>query len=123
MEEKKMICIECPRGCELTVRTDGKSVDVSGNFCPRGKKYAQAEVVCPRRILTSTVRARYGMIPVRTDGEIRKSEIFRWMERIRAMRIDRDVKQGEVLLTDDDEGIRLIATASYRNEEGDNAAF
>ena len=38
------------------------------------------------------------------------------------MRIDRDVKQGEVLLTDD-EGIRLIATASYRNEEGDNAAF
>lgn len=123
MEERKMICIECPRGCELTVHTDGKSVDVSGNFCPRGKKYAQAEVVCPRRILTSTVRARYGMIPVRTDGEIRKSEIFRWMERIRAMRIDRDVKQGEVLFTDDDEGIRLIATASYRNEEGDNAAF
>ena len=80
-------------------------------------------MVCPRRILTSTVRARYGMIPVRTDGEIKKSEIFRWMERIRAMRIDRDVKQGEVLLTDDDEGIRLIATASYRNEEGDNAAF
>lgn len=124
MEERKLVCIECPRGCDLVVRSDGKRIDVSGNFCQRGKKYAEAEVVCPRRVLTSTVRAKFGMIPVRTDKEVKKSEMMKWMAKIRALRIDRDVEQGEILLSDlDGEGTNLIAAAAYRNKEADNAAF
>lgn len=124
MEERKLVCIECPRGCDLVVHSDGEQIDVRGNFCPRGKKYAEAEVVCPRRILTSTVRARFGMIPVRTDKEVKKSDMLKWMEKIRALRIDHDVEQGEILLADlDGEGANVIATAAYRNKEADNAAF
>lgn len=114
--KKNFVCIECPRGCELTAETTEKGVSVTGNFCPRGKKYAEAEMTCPRRIVTSTVRAAHGMIPVKTDGEVRKEKIFEVMARIRALRIGRDVKQGEVLAADiDGEGTPLIATGSYHD--------
>ena len=62
--KKNFVCIECPRGCELTAETTEKGVSVTGNFCPRGKKYAEAEVTCPRRVVTSSVRGAFGMIPV-----------------------------------------------------------
>lgn len=114
--ERQFVCIECPRGCALTVTTDGKTVNVTGNFCPRGKKYAEAEVTCPRRVVTSSVRGAFGMIPVKTKGEVKKENIFAVMERIRALRIQRDVVPGEVLDPDiDGEGAPLIATAGYRN--------
>ena len=116
--ERQFVCIECPRGCALTVTTDGKTVNVTGNFCPRGKKYAEAEVTCPRRVVTSSVRGAFGMIPVKTKGEVKKKNIFAVMKRIRALRIQRDVALGEVLDPDiDGEGTPLIATARYRNAE------
>ena len=97
--ERQFVCIECPRGCALTVTMDGKTVNVTGNFCPRGKKYAEAEVTSPRRVVTSSVRGAFGMIPVKTKGEVKK-----------------DVALGEVLDPDiDGEGTPLIATAGYRN--------
>lgn len=114
--EQQFVCIECPRGCALTVTTDGKTVNVTGNFCPRGKKYAEAEVTCPRRVVTSSVRGMSAMIPVKTKGEVKKENIFAVMKRIRALRINRDVVLGEVLDPDiDGEGTPLIATAGYRN--------
>lgn len=114
--EQKFVCIECPRGCELSVVREGDAVRVAGNFCPRGRQYAEAEVTCPRRIVTSTVRGEYGMLPVKTRGEVKKENIFAVMQKIRALRIARDVAQGEVLDADiDGEGCALIATAAYRN--------
>ena len=113
---RNFVCIECPRGCALTVTTDGKTVKVTGNFCPRGKKYAEAEVTCPRRVVTSSVRGMSAMIPVKTKGEVKKENIFAVMKRIRALRINRDVALGEVLDPDiDGGGTPLIATAGYRN--------
>ena len=50
---KEMICIVCPRGCHLKVNDNN---EVSGNFCPRGAKYAIEEITCPKRYITSTVR-------------------------------------------------------------------
>ncbi len=111
--KKNFVCIECPRGCELTAETTEKGVSVTGNFCPRGKKYAEAEMTCPRRIVTSTVRAAHGMIPVKTDGEVRKEKIFEVMARIRALRIDRDVRIGDVIVSNiDGEGVDLIAAGN-----------
>ena len=114
--KKNFVCIECPRGCELTAETTEQGVCVTGNFCPRGKKYAEAEVTSPRRVVTSSVRGAFGMIPVKTKGEVKKENIFAVMKRIRALRINRDVALGEVLDPDiDGEGTPLIATAGYRN--------
>ena len=55
MEEKKLICINCPLGCMLTVGMEGESVgSVSGNTCKRGETYARKEMTDPTRIVTST---------------------------------------------------------------------
>ena len=58
MERKKLICIGCPKGCELTVFLDGKQVTkVEGNHCKKGAVYGEKEVTAPTRIVTSTVTA------------------------------------------------------------------
>ena len=45
MEKKKLICVECPVGCEIEVTLDGKEIkDIKGNACPRGKRYAENEL-------------------------------------------------------------------------------
>ena len=65
METKVMNCIMCPMGCEMTVTLEnGKFVSVTGNTCPRGAKYAETEVTDPRRMLTTTVRIRGGLLPL-----------------------------------------------------------
>ena len=97
---KTLTCIECPIGCEITVDLDGdKIVSLTGNACPRGKLYAQDEVVCPKRVITSTVRAKDGsLVPVKTDKPVKKSEIFSVMEKINAVVCDMPVTMGQVLV-------------------------
>ena len=39
----KMICINCPKGCELDVeRAADGSTTVAGHACPRGEEYGRA---------------------------------------------------------------------------------
>ncbi len=57
LEEKQIICINCPMGCRMTVGvSDGKVVSVQGNTCKRGEEFACQEAVEPMRILTSLMR-------------------------------------------------------------------
>lgn len=115
MTTKKFTCIECPRGCTLSVDIENcKAVKVTGNGCPKGVAYAITEVECPARILTATVIAdglMLKLIPVRTDKPIPKTDLFKAMEEIRKIRILRPVKCGDVI----EEnflglGVKLIAT-------------
>ena len=68
--KKEFICIACPLGCTLTVRTKGGELkSVSGNRCKRGVTYAKQEVTSPRRVVTTTVRIQggpIGLLPVKT---------------------------------------------------------
>ena len=108
----KMICIECPNGCELEVSGVGENISVSGYACPRGKIYAQTEVVCPRRVLTTTVKTHGGkVVAVKTDAPIKKSEIFEVMKKINNIKVDLPVEIGQVLYQGITEKINLIATA------------
>ena len=69
MEEKKLICIGCPLGCELcAVLERGEVISVTGNTCKRGDAYARKELVSPERTVTSTVKMSDGrMLPVRRE--------------------------------------------------------
>lgn len=113
MTVKELTCIECPIGCALEVKIeDGKVVSVSGNGCPRGKMYAENEVICPRRVLTTSVRADNDeLIPVKTDRPIKKSDIFAVMEKINTFCCKTPVKLGDVLIENVSEDIHVIATA------------
>ena len=57
MEERNLICINCPMGCPLTVTLNdaGEVVSVTGNTCPRGDAYGRKEVTNPTRIVTSSL--------------------------------------------------------------------
>jgi CxxC motif-containing protein len=71
---KDLICITCPRGCHLHV--DDNMV-VTGNFCPRGAKYAISELTHPVRELTSFVRCENNEVcSVKTSYPIPKEKMF-----------------------------------------------
>lgn len=110
--EKLLTCVECPRGCQVTVTLeDDKIVNVTGNFCPRGKVYAENEITHPMRVVTSTVRAENGvLVPVRTDGPVLKSHIFDVMKKINNVKCKLPVKLGEVIIENIDGGANLIAS-------------
>ena len=113
--KKTLTCIECPIGCEIeVVLEDGKVVSVVGNNCPRGKMYAQEEVICPKRVVTSTVRAENGeMIPVKTDKPVRKDAIFEVMAKINAVVCKMPVALGDVLVENICDDVNLIVTGNF----------
>ena len=116
--KRTLTCIECPVGCQVTVETDDeKIISVTGNSCPRGKVYAEDEITCPRRIVTTTVRAKDGrMVPVKTNRAVKKDEVFAVMEKIKNMRITLPVKVGDVVYKEIAKGCDLVATRTFEKE-------
>jgi len=74
-------------------KIDGKVV-VSGARCKRGENFASAELTCPMRTVTSTVRTTvkgYPVLSVKTDGEIPKSQIMPLMKLLANFTLDKPV--------------------------------
>lgn len=113
--KKCLTCIECPMGCEIEVELEnGKVLSVSGNNCPRGKLYAEAEVVCPKRVITSTVRAENGeMIPVKTDKPVRKNAMFDVMKKINSITCSVPVALGDVLVENICDDANLVVSGNF----------
>jgi CxxC motif-containing protein len=112
---KKLTCIECPKGCALSVDIENcRVLEVRGNQCPRGKDYAVSEVENPLRILTSSVLGiglSMKMVPVRTDRPIPKVRLAQAMKEVKALRVDRAMHIGEVIVEDFlGLGVKLITT-------------
>ncbi len=113
--KKNLICIECPIGCEIEVEVEnGVVISVKGNTCPRGKNYAEAEVICPKRVVTSTIRAENGeMIPVKTDKPVRKDAIFEVMQKINRTTCKMPVRLGDMLVENICDDANLIVTGNF----------
>lgn len=115
MEEKKLICISCPMGCDLTVKTDANEiVSVTGNTCKRGEVYAKKELTNPTRIVTSTVRVEGGnadMVSVKTKEDIPKGKIFEILKDIKSVTVHAPINIGDVIISNiSDTGVDIIAT-------------
>ena len=112
---KKIICIECPVGCALSVHVkDLKVLKVSGHKCSKGEEYAQSEMENPVRILTATVMTKnlsVKFLPVRTDRSIPKGRIFDAMAKIRKICVNKPVKTGGIVVKNFlNLGVNLIAS-------------
>ena len=98
--KRELVCICCPRGCNLTVDYDGEMVNsVTGNTCPRGDKYAREEIIEPKRVVTSTVKVEGGkdnVTSVRTNGSVPKDKIFEVMKAINNITLKSPVKIGDI---------------------------
>ena len=111
---RELTCIGCPIGCALTVQIQGGQIIVSGNTCPRGEKYAQDEITCPKRMVTSTMALMDGEISrvsVKTETEIPKERIMDCMVEIRHVQLRAPVRIGDVAIEDcAGTGVRVVVT-------------
>ena len=102
MEEKKLICIGCPLGCELcAVLERGEVISVTGNTCKRGDAYARKELVSPERTVTSTVKMSDGrMLPVRTKTDIPKAKVLECVRELKHVVVEAPVETGQIIVQD-----------------------
>ena len=97
----ELTCVECPMGCKITVTEINGKKEFSGYTCPRGKLYAENEVVDPKRVVTSTVKTTSGkVVPVKTDRPISKKDMFEVMKVINSTVCSLPVKTGDILIKD-----------------------
>ena len=118
MEERKLICINCPLGCPLTVSIDqGSVVSVSGNTCPRGEAYGRKECTGPTRIVTSTVRVTGGRLPVvsvKTASDIPKDKMAECIAQLKNVSVSAPVHIGDVILENAaSTGVSIVATRNW----------
>ncbi len=100
-DTKKILCIRCPKGCELKVTEKNGEIEVSGNECRLGREYAREEMLNPQRIVTSTVRihnASYPRLPVRTNKTVPKDKIDMVIEKLQNLSVEAPVEYHDVIL-------------------------
>ena len=90
----ELICIKCPRGCKLVVDKD----NVTGNLCPRGIDYAREEMTNPMRIVTTLIKTKYGIVPVKTSSEIPKNKIEALINYVSKIYEDKLYKIGDIVV-------------------------
>ena len=94
---KELTCIVCPRGCHLHVDND---MNVTGNFCPRGKEYAISELTNPVRTITSSIKVSnrpYTLVSVKTDKPVPKGKIFEVMKEIDKLSVEAPTRIGQIV--------------------------
>jgi CxxC motif-containing protein len=117
-DTEKFVCIGCPVGCPLELAHEGDEIiEVAGNDCRRGEKYAKQEFSDPRRSLSTTVSitgAVWARLPVKTTGQIPKHRVMEAARLIHEIRCQAPVEIGQVLLEGllGESGIDVIATRS-----------
>lgn len=110
-----MICINCPKGCEMDVVGTSDGVKVTGNACPRGEAYGKSELINPTRMVTGLVRVA-GMrkpLPVKTRVAVPKARIDAVLFALHQTTVQLPVKIGDVIIPDVAEtGVDIVATAN-----------
>jgi CxxC motif-containing protein len=102
-QEMKIICVACPRGCQLRVSRQGETLLVSQHGCKRGIEYAQQEVNDPRRMVATTVRLQGGvhpLLPVYTTSPFPKGQIRTLLKELRKISLSAPIKTGTIVLKD-----------------------
>lgn len=97
----KLVCINCPRGCKLDVENINGNIEVSGNFCPRGKEYAISEITNPVRTLTTTIKIKskdYFRLPVISSSPIPFEKIFVALKELKNIEVCAPVKRGQIII-------------------------
>jgi CxxC motif-containing protein len=113
--KQKLICIVCPMGCHLDVDIDNDYA-VTGNECKRGIAYAKKELTNPTRTITSTIKIRggiYNRLPVKTDKEISKKQVFEAMKLLDDVIVESPIKVGTIILSNIlDTDVNIVASRS-----------
>jgi CxxC motif-containing protein len=110
--------------CPLELAHEGdRIIEVEGNDCKRGAKYAKQEFLDPRRSLSTTVAisgAVWARLPVKTTGQVPKDRVMEAARTIHQIRCQAPVEIGQVLLEEllGEAGLDVVATRSMEALEG-----
>ena len=110
----RLVCINCPKGCELDVDAAGDGVVVKGHFCPRGEEYGRAEATNPVRMVTGLVKVAGSRrpLPVKTRTAIPKGKIAEVTNLLANTTVVSPKCTGDVIIRDVcGTGIDVVATA------------
>jgi CxxC motif-containing protein len=122
-DTEKFVCVGCPIGCPLELQHEGDEIiEVEGNDCKRGAKYAKQEFTDPRRALSTTVPisgAVWKRLPVKTTGQVPKDQVLEAARVIHEIRCRAPVAAGQVLLEGllGEVGLDVVATRSMEAVE------
>jgi len=112
---KEIVCIICPNSCKLKGRIrDGQIISVENAKCPRGQDFFKKEMTDPTRLITTTVKFNgesNNRLPVKTENEINKKDIYDFMVTVCSLEILPPVKCGDIIARNLlGKNINLIAT-------------
>ena len=107
-----VICTICPMGCKMAVDS---AMNVTGNTCKRGEKYAIQEVTAPERTLTTTMYAEGGiLVPVKTDKPVPREKLSSCMKEINCKTLILPIEAGDIIIENIEKtGANVIATGSF----------
>ena len=112
----RLICINCPKGCELDVTVAEDRVMVSGQGCPRGEAYGVAEATNPVRMVTGRVKVAGSRrpLPVKTRRAIPKGRIAEITNLLANTTVIPPKRIGDVIIPDVcGTGVDVVATADF----------
>ena len=110
--KRELVCIVCPKGCNMTATIHGDNVAVVGNGCSRGEQYAVNECLHPMRMVTTTVRVSNRsdrMVSVKTESHVPKEHVEDVVKFLRKITVEAPTFVGQVLV-DDVFGSRILIT-------------
>ncbi len=111
---RKIICICCPIGCEISISEKENNYNITGNKCIRGENYAKEELKEPKRIVTATCATnskRYPRVPVKSDKPVPKDLVFKLLEEIYKTKVNIPIKTNDIIIKNfNNLNINLVAT-------------
>lgn len=119
---RNMTCIQCPRGCRLSVEIDpdGTVASVDGNGCDLGKVWAKREVEDPVRTLTTSIRVLRGvedLVSVRTSAPIPRRLLAEALAVAKELRVEAPVALGRVVAENlAGTGVTLVSTRAVERQ-------
>lgn len=110
-----IICIVCPNSCTLNITRQGEKITVEGAKCERGVNFAKEELISPKRTLCTTVLTSFKempVLPVRTNGEVPKELIFKIIDELKYVNVNKIVSRGDVIVKNVlNTGVDVISTS------------
>ena len=102
VDMKYITCIGCPKGCQIKVyKNENGDIVAEDYFCKRGEEYAIQEYIDPKRILTTTMKVKNGilpLIPVRSNIPVPKDRLIDCMKVIAMIETGIPIKMGDILI-------------------------
>jgi CxxC motif-containing protein len=128
MAKRSLTCIVCPVGCKIDVEMgDGVIIGIEGNLCERGISYAKEECTSPKRVLTTLVRVKGGVLPVtsvKTTRPISKALVAAVHKELSGVVLEAPLEVGETVLSNVlDAGADVVVTRRAERREGSTSHF